>query len=184
MFRDPTLAAKEKEIARLRDELEAAKADDAEMLSKVQKAEEELRKERAKKKRKFSWPSFRGRPKRRRNHFSSFGRAWTFHKLFIGAVVVLMIGMIGFSVYHYATDIQEGVVTSKAYHPPHTTCTTTNGTTTCTTHPEHWSVDIAYEGRTATWPVSEGEYLGLHRGQWYCYTDLFHPANDCQGSPE
>ena len=189
MFRDPTLAAKEKEIARLREELEAAKADDAELLTKVRKAEEELRKERAKKnEKKFSWPSFRRRPKTRGHDWSSFdrsfGRAWIMHKVFMGIVCALILGVMGMSIYHYATDIQEGVITSKAYHPPETTCTTTDGRTTCTTHPEHWSVDIAYEGRTATWSVSESEYNKLQRGEWYCFQDMFHSASDCQGEPE
>jgi len=88
-----------------------------------------------------------------------------------------MVGMIGLGIYHYATDIQEGVMTSKAYHPPQTTCDDDG----CTTTPESWTVDIAYEGQTATWTVDEAEYHRLQRGQWYCFTDLFHSGNNCHG---
>jgi len=179
MYRDPTLAAKEKEIARLRDELARAKADDEEMFEKVRKAEEELRRTKEKK------ASLKHSLSRR--HFSmpampSIPAMPSFHNLAIGGIFLFIVGMIGLSVYQYFTDIQEGVVTSKEYHPPETRCTTdSDGHTSCTTYPEYWTVDIAYRGQTATWSVSEGEYNQLDQGDWYCYTDLIHDASDCTG---
>lgn len=165
MFRDPHIAAQEKEIARLRDELAKAKADDKAMARKLMEAEAKLRREKAK-------PA--------KNPFPRFSRPrWNFPRFhlihwLIGAFVV---AFIAYSVYHYFSDIQEGVVTSKEYHPARTTCDDDG----CTTYPEHWTVDIAYRGQTATWSVDESEYNRLRRGQWYCYTDLFHSQSNCDG---
>lgn len=188
-FRDSNLASREKEIARLKAELEEARANDEELEKKLAEAEADLEIERSKggrikrffdERRKARMAReeakmFRGR---RRSFFSGFNM----HTAFIGLVILFMVGTIASSIYHYATDIQEGVVTSKEYHPEETVCTTdSDNNVSCTTYDEYWTVDIAYEGQTATWRVSRAEYNRLHRGNWYCYTDILHSADDCHG---
>jgi len=181
MFRDDNFASQERRIAELEEELSRVKAGNQENLKKLQtaqekqrKAQEALRKERTKR---IPKGTFRDRlpslPKLR----------WSFPLPFtIAAMFVL--ACFCFVGYHYFTDIQEGVVTGTEYHPPHTDCTTdSDGHTSCTTHPESWSVDIGLAGRSASWPISHEEYRQLRLGQWYCYTDLFHSEDDCHGPP-
>lgn len=192
MFRDPTLAAKEKEIARLKAELEEARANDDELEKRLADAETDLEIERAKGghiKRFFAErrKNRQAREERRmfRRRRSSFFSGWNMHTTMIGLILLVVVGMVGVSVYQYFTDIQEGVVTSKEFHPEETICTSdSDGNVSCTTYDEYWTVDIAYEGRTATWRVSQREYNSLRRGQWYCYTDILHSASDCEGAPD
>jgi len=177
MYRDPTLAAKSKEIARLREELKKAQENDGDLERQLAEAEAALAKARAKKPRK---------PARQyRAEFNEAYRSFTrgMPNLSHSLLVCLLFFLLGFCVYRYATDIQEGVVTSKAYHPPQTTCTTTDGVTTCTTSAPSWSVDVAYEGRTASWHVSHDRFNSLQQGEWFCYVDIFHSADKCRGNP-
>lgn len=161
MFRDPHIAAQEKEIARLRDELHQAKSKDELTARKLKEAEEKLQRKEKRKKR-FN-------PERW--HFPRLGRIhW-------GVIAILTL-LIGWNIFHYFGDIQEGVVTGKEYHREVTTC---DGDGICSTIPEHWTVDIAYQGQTATWRITREEYGTLRRGQWYCYVDEFHSRGTCDG---
>lgn len=198
-FRDNALASREREIARLREELEKARSNDGDLEKQLAEAQLELEIEKAKggKIRRFFNEWSKSREKKRiaklsRRTFKpsrpaapswrSRRRGPGSHAIFLGLLLFAIVAIMGLNVYRYFTDIQEGVVTSKAYHPPETHCSTDkDGHTSCTTYPEHWTVDIAYEGRTATWTVSEGEYRQVSQGDWYCYTDLFHEVESCHG---
>jgi hypothetical protein len=183
MFRDHGIASREKEIAQLRDALAESKERNEDLQEDLEEAQTKSRRSNWFK----DWLAHRREVKSRRRSYGrrfSFNRVFNVHVAFMALVFLGITGMIGVGVYQYFTDIQEGVVTSKAYHPPETVCTTDeNGYTSCTTYPEHWTVDIAYEGQTATWGVSHGEFNELDRGEWYCYTDLLHSAEDCHGEP-
>lgn len=170
MFRDNKIAHYEKELLQLREELRAARADDEEMERRLREAEGKLRK--AKEERK---PFFRRSSHPRRRLLSRLNM----HSLFIFGIIGTVVVLLGMGIYHYFTDIQEGVVTGKDYDPPRTVCDDDG----CTTYPESWSVTIGLDGRQAVWSVSEGEYNRLRRGDWYCYTDLLHSAADCHGPP-
>jgi len=192
MFRDETVARHERELAELRNKLESERA-------RAEKAEAEAAKARALAEETEAERKLRGgwfkqwldrRAERKRNYdpyrpgiFSGFRRLSLVHIL-MGLGALLFAGFIILDVYHYCTDIQEGVVTGRDYHPPHTSCTTdSHGHTSCTTIPEHWTVDIAFQGQSATWSVSESEYNRIHYGDWFCYTDMFHSEDNCHGRP-
>ena len=188
MFRDPRIAHREKELAelraerdRLRDENEDLREDLEEEQTKEKRAswfQNWLEHRRVMKAERAERRLFRGR---RRFSMSPF----TFHKGLVTLIFLGFIGVLGTSIYHYATDPVEGTVYAREYHPPSVQCSSDgNGGTTCTTIPESWTVSIGDEdGRTGTWTVSEREYNRANRGSWFCYTDLLHPASDCQGPP-
>lgn len=189
MFRDSRIAHRERELAelraerdRLREENEDLKEDLEEEQTKTERSswfKNWLEHRRVMKAKKAERKMFR-----RRSFGSGFRIAWTAHTVIIGLVFAAIVGVIGLSIYHYTTDPVEGTVYARDYHPPQTTCTTTNNTTTCSTTPESWTVSIGGDdGRTGTWHVSESEYNRLSRGDWFCYTDMFHPASDCHGPP-
>lgn len=201
MFRDENIARHERELAELRTKLDAERerAERAEAIAKrvaEREAAEKAREEMDDAERKLRGGWFKqwldSRAERRRERSPSFGHVWgsagysTFDrsKVIPAIALLLIIGVFSFNFYHYCTDIQEGVVTGRDYHPPHTSCTSdSHGHTSCTTYPESWSVDIAFQGQSATWSVSEGEYNRLRYGDWYCYSDLFHSEDNCHGRP-
>lgn len=101
----------------------------------------------------------------------------------IGATVVggaaLAVAVV---VWHLTMDIRAGTVTGRDYHPAYvtTSCTTSNGTTTCTPvhHPERWTVDIQRGDESATWGVSQWEYDHTTVGEWFCQHDA--PPDECR----
>lgn len=85
--------------------------------------------------------------------------------------------LVGYAVYYHAEyALREGIVTDKDYQPAYTTtsCTTSNGRTTCsnTHHPPQWDVTVSYGGTTGTWDVSEQDYDFIRYGQWWCARDF------------
>ena len=177
MFRNPHIEAKEKENAELRDKLEEAKVSEQKKSQRLEKVEQELAEFRQSKR-----PKSKPIPQPEPGRIPSY-RKWKFSLLRIPwpflAMGLIFLGLTIWWGFHYFTDIQEGVVTSKEHHPIRTICND-NG---CTTTPESWTVDIAYQDRTATWSISEDEYNHTQRGRWFCYTDMLHPRNNC-GGPE
>lgn len=184
MFRDPHIAAKEKEIAHLRDELDKAQAKEKANIERLQKADEELTKARQQKTSRRTSPIPQPAPGRIPGINKTF-RALKYkilnsHPIF-WLILAAFVAFGGIQLFYYFTNIQEGVVTGKAYHREVTVC---DADGFCTTTPEHWTVDIAYEGRTATWQVRSHTYNSLRRGHWFCYVDSMHPRSACKGPTE
>lgn len=82
--------------------------------------------------------------------------------------------------HHEFYDIRDGYVTDKDYTPGYwsTDCTGSGSSRSCseTYHPPTWSVTINFEGDSAKWEVSEGEYNQISYGDWYCARDFLHEA--------
>lgn len=48
--------------------------------------------------------------------------------------------------------------------------------------PESYHLTIENErGDTASWSVDESDYINTHEGEYFCYTDLFHDRDGCEG---
>lgn len=206
MFRDEGVARHERELAELRDKLEAEReraerAEEAARRAGAAETAARSRAEMAEAERKLrggwfkQWLDRRAERKRERLSWvgpSSLGYGWgtagrrhiALPHVMMGFAFLAVVGLIALNIYHYCTDIQEGVVTGRDYHPPHTSCSTdSHGHTSCTTYPESWTVDIAFEGQSATWTVSHSEYERTAYGDWFCYTDVFHSHDNCHGRP-
>lgn len=186
----------EAENLRLKAELEELKSKNLELISKAEN--EEIEKELARlsatgrfktwlsssmpwnrtkkeKKPKVFTPRHSKPFRRKRSWAEEYGwSSMTIWHIFVAILAIsTTVGIVGYNIYHYFTDINAGYVVGHDYEPEHTTCSRdSDGHQSCTTWPESWSIDIAYEGRMATWHVDEHTYKTTPEGSWHCVTDL------------
>jgi len=103
--------------------------------------------------------------------------------MFIALTILTIVGCLVWQEFYAERD---GYVVGKNYYPEHEscsweeTCTGSGSTRSCTSNyvchtvPPQWTLDIAYQGNSATWSVSESDYEATQYGEWFCARDLLH----------
>ncbi len=94
-------------------------------------------------------------------------RAFTLiEAMIVVAIIAIICGLVASLIVH-DRGIHAGFVVGKAHHDAYTTFIVVGKTVVPQNHPEHWTIDLAFDGKTNDWDIDQGTFDAAKPGQWY-----------------